>query len=198
MARVVRQADARARRDSWRRFLHRFEERQCAALLDDCLKAGISVVAIAYRYSTDAIAPAPLLDGAPAVQFIRSNAKAWNIDKSRFVATGGSAGGAMSLWLCCTMTWPIRPAPTRSLASRLAGQRDRGSTANQRTTRGRSSSSSLRFDVTYPAFGRLVGWRGAGSSEPVARVVQGVRGIVGHHPRERGTIHLCSSFATAT
>src|SRR5687768_8165656 len=30
-----------------------------AQLLDDCLKSGISVVAIAYRYSTDAIAPAP-------------------------------------------------------------------------------------------------------------------------------------------
>src|SRR5690349_2654274 len=52
-----------------------------AQLLDDCLKSGISVVAIAYRYSTDAIAPAPLTDGARAIQFVRSNAVAWNIDK---------------------------------------------------------------------------------------------------------------------
>lgn len=70
-----------------------------AELLDECLRSGISVAAIAYRYSTEAIAPAPLMDGARAVQFIRSNAAAWNVDKSRFACIGGSAGGAMSLWL---------------------------------------------------------------------------------------------------
>jgi acetyl esterase len=70
-----------------------------AELLDECLKSGISVVAIACRYSTDAIAPAPLLDGARAIQFVRAHSKEWNLDKTRFAATGSSAGGAMSLWL---------------------------------------------------------------------------------------------------
>jgi hypothetical protein len=68
-------------------------------LLRDCLDSGISVAAINYRYSTQAIAPAPFQDGARAVQFLRSKAKDWNIDANRFAATGGSAGAGISLWL---------------------------------------------------------------------------------------------------
>jgi acetyl esterase/lipase len=63
------------------------------------LEAGISVAAISYRYSTQAIAPAPFQDGARAVQFLRSKAKEWNIDPKRLAATGGSAGAGISLWL---------------------------------------------------------------------------------------------------
>jgi Leucine-rich repeat (LRR) protein len=68
-------------------------------LLKDCLASGISVAAINYRYSTQAIAPAPFKDGARAVQFLRSKARDWNIDPKRFAATGGSAGAGISLWL---------------------------------------------------------------------------------------------------
>ena len=68
-------------------------------LLKECLDAGISVAAINYRYSTQAIAPAPFTDSARAVQFLRSKAKEWNIDPKRFAATGGSAGAGISLWL---------------------------------------------------------------------------------------------------
>lgn len=68
-------------------------------LLKACLDSGISVAAINYRYSTQAIAPAPFQDGARAVQFLRSKAKEWNIDPTRFAATGGSAGAGISLWL---------------------------------------------------------------------------------------------------
>jgi len=64
-----------------------------------CLKAGISVVTISYRLSQDAIAPAAFLDGARAIQFIRHNAKQWNIDSNRIAANGGSAGAGISLWL---------------------------------------------------------------------------------------------------
>src|SRR5580704_383283 len=55
-------------------------------LLKGCLDSGISVAAINYRYSTQAIAPAPFHDGARAVQFLRSKAKEWNIDPQRFAA----------------------------------------------------------------------------------------------------------------
>ena len=68
-------------------------------LLEECLDAGISVAAISYRYSTQAIAPAPFQDGARAVQFLRFKAKEWNIDPNRIAATGGSAGAGISLWL---------------------------------------------------------------------------------------------------
>jgi lysophospholipase L1-like esterase len=70
------------------------------------LKAGISVVAINYRYVSQAealgIVPsvkAPLNDAARALQFVRSKAKEWDIDKIRIGATGESAGGCSSLWL---------------------------------------------------------------------------------------------------
>src|SRR5216684_3533768 len=42
---------------------------------------------------------APLEDAARALQFVRSKAGEWNIDKKRSGATGGSAGGCSSLWL---------------------------------------------------------------------------------------------------
>ena len=68
-------------------------------ILEACLANGISVAAISYRYSTQAIAPAPFLDSARAVQFLRSKAKEWHIAKERFGGTGGSAGAGMVLWL---------------------------------------------------------------------------------------------------
>ncbi len=74
--------------------------------LKECLAAGISVVSINYRYSWQAqlagVKPpveAPLHDAARALQFVRSKAKEWNIDKARIGASGGSAGACSSLWL---------------------------------------------------------------------------------------------------
>lgn len=70
------------------------------------LDNGISVVTINYRLMAQAneqkVMPpvkAPLEDAARALQFVRSKAKDWNIDKKRIGATGGSAGGCSSLWL---------------------------------------------------------------------------------------------------
>ena len=70
------------------------------------LDNGISVVTINYRLMTQANAQkvmppvkAPLEDAARALQFVRSKAGDWNIDKKRIGATGGSAGGCSSLWL---------------------------------------------------------------------------------------------------
>ncbi len=70
------------------------------------LENGISVAAINYRYVWQAqnagIEPpvkAPLYDAARALQFVRSKAAEWNIDKTRIGASGGSAGACSSLWL---------------------------------------------------------------------------------------------------
>jgi acetyl esterase/lipase len=41
----------------------------------------------------------PLHDAARALQFVRSKASEWNIDKDRIGASGGSAGACSSLWL---------------------------------------------------------------------------------------------------
>lgn len=70
------------------------------------LKAGVSVVAINYRFikhaEAEGIQPpvkAPLHDAARALQFVRSKAAQWNLDKTRVGAAGGSAGACSSLWL---------------------------------------------------------------------------------------------------
>lgn len=68
-------------------------------LLEECLKSGISVVAITYRLSDEALAPAQFLDSARAIQFIRYKAREWNLDATQVAATGGSAGAGISLWL---------------------------------------------------------------------------------------------------
>ena len=74
--------------------------------LEACLAAGISVVSINYRYSWQAqlsgVMPPvewPLADAARALQFVRSKAGEWNIDKQRIGASGGSAGACSSLYL---------------------------------------------------------------------------------------------------
>ncbi len=68
-------------------------------LLELLLERGISVAAINYRLTTQAPYPAPMLDGARAVQYLRHHARQWNLDPQRFAATGGSAGAGLSLWL---------------------------------------------------------------------------------------------------
>lgn len=67
--------------------------------IDGCLAAGISFASISYRYTTQAPYPVPMLDGARAIQFLRSKAAEWNIDPKRIAAYGASAGAGISMWL---------------------------------------------------------------------------------------------------
>lgn len=76
------------------------------ANVEALLARGISVVAINYRLikhaEAERVSPpvkAPLHDAARALQFVRSKAAEWNIDKQRIGAAGGSAGACSSLWL---------------------------------------------------------------------------------------------------
>ena len=68
-------------------------------LLDACAKAGITVAAINYRYSTQAPFPAPFHDSARALQFLRLHAKDYNLNPKAVASTGGSAGADISIWL---------------------------------------------------------------------------------------------------
>ncbi|WP_395745709.1 alpha/beta hydrolase fold domain-containing protein [Prosthecobacter sp.] len=70
------------------------------------LDAGISVTSINYRFLMDANAAGikpplqwPLQDAARALQYVRSKAEEWHLDKQRIAASGVSAGGCSSLWL---------------------------------------------------------------------------------------------------
>ena len=69
--------------------------------LNTYLEAGISVAAMNYRLTilNKAPFPAAYLDGARALQFLRYNAKAWNLDPERVASTGGSAGAGISMYL---------------------------------------------------------------------------------------------------
>jgi hypothetical protein len=67
--------------------------------LEECLKAGISVASANYRYSTQASYPAPMIDGARAVQYLRYHAKDFNIDSKRIAVAGSSAGAGIALWM---------------------------------------------------------------------------------------------------
>lgn len=70
------------------------------------LDKGISVVNINYRFTWQAqqagVRPPvawPMHDAKRALQFVRSKAAEWNIDKQRIGAWGGSAGACSGLWL---------------------------------------------------------------------------------------------------
>jgi hypothetical protein len=103
--------------------------------LKKLLDSGISVASINYRFTTQAQAAGikppvkwPLEDAARAVQFLRSKAGGWNIDKSRVAATGGSAGACSSLWLAfhndmadSSSTDPVARESTRLTAAAVNG-----------------------------------------------------------------------------
>jgi pimeloyl-ACP methyl ester carboxylesterase len=89
-------------------------------LLQECLRRGMSVAALNYRYSTQAPYPAPMMDSARAVQYLRSRAAEWNLDPKAFGATGSSAGAGISLWLAfhddlanCKSSDPVERQSTR-------------------------------------------------------------------------------------
>ena len=93
------------------------------------LRAGISVVSVEYRFIQEAQAAGvkppvawPLHDAARALQFVRSKAAEWNLDKQRIGATGGSAGACSSLWLAfhSEMAEPQSADPIARESTRLA------------------------------------------------------------------------------
>jgi acetyl esterase/lipase len=96
--------------------------------VEGLLAQGISVVAINYRLikhaEAEGITPpvkAPLHDAARALQFVRSQAAAWNLDQSRIGAAGGSAGACSSLWLAFhdDLADPKSPDPVARESTRL-------------------------------------------------------------------------------
>ena len=91
------------------------------------LEAGISVAAINYRlikHSKDLEPPVkgPMSDAARAVQFLRSKAEEWNLDKDSIAATGGSAGACSALWVAYhdDLAVPDSSDPIGRESSRLA------------------------------------------------------------------------------
>lgn len=100
-----------------------------ADFLPELLAGGLSVVSIEYRFIQEAIpvgveppVRAPLHDAARALQFVRSKAEAWEIDKERIAACGSSAGACSSLWLAFhdDLADPASSDPVARESTRLA------------------------------------------------------------------------------
>ncbi len=70
-----------------------------ANTLETLLEAGISVAALHYRFVQQQRLPAAHHDCRRALQFVRSKAPQWNLDKSRIGAFGGSAGAQLCMYL---------------------------------------------------------------------------------------------------
>jgi acetyl esterase len=70
-----------------------------AWLMSRCLDAGISVASVNYRLAPADTFPAPMLDGARAIQFLRFKAEDFGIDARRIAAAGSSAGAGIALWV---------------------------------------------------------------------------------------------------
>lgn len=90
-------------------------------LIEAMHRRGISVAAIHYRFIRTDPFPAPFVDAARAVQFLRHHAKEYNLDAERFAATGGSAGAGISLWLAThdDMTDPKSDDPVSRQSTRI-------------------------------------------------------------------------------
>ncbi len=98
--------------------------------LQPVLDAGISIASVEYRFIQEAMeqgieppVKAPLTDAARALQFVRSKASQWQIDKPRVVAAGGSAGACTSLWLAFhdDLADPTSDDPVARESTRLVG-----------------------------------------------------------------------------
>ena len=90
-------------------------------VLKELLATGISVAAIEYQFVADKPLPAAHHDSLRALQFIRSKAAEWNINKKRIGAFGGSAGAQICMWLAFhnEMADPESSEPLKRESSRL-------------------------------------------------------------------------------
>ena len=92
-----------------------------ARLVEKCLDAGISVASANYRLSGTAPFPAPMLDGARAIQFVRKNAERAGDRPERGSPPPAARPAQASRFGSGFMTtWPIPRATTRSRGSRRA------------------------------------------------------------------------------
>jgi acetyl esterase/lipase len=132
------------------------------------LDNGISVASINYRFTTQAQAAGikppvkwPLEDAARAVQFLRSKAAEWNIDKTRIAATGGSAGACSSLWLAFhdDMARPDSSDPVARESTRLTAAAVNGAQTSLDPLQLREWIPNMRYG------GHAFGFTGSGARD---------------------------------
>ena len=137
--------------------------------IDAFLEAGVSFATITYRYrDTDPHGVvASLNDSKRALQFIRSKAQEWNIDKTRIGAYGGSAGAGTSLWLGVhdDMADPDSADPVLRESTRLSVV---GATATQATYDVLQWQDLLKFEPDEAGMREMLGFFGLKSEDELA------------------------------
>jgi pimeloyl-ACP methyl ester carboxylesterase len=93
-----------------------------AGVLRQLLEGGISVAAINYRFVPAHPLPAAHEDSRRAIQFLRTKAAEWGLDKKKFGAFGGSAGAQLCMYLAFhdDMAKPASEDPIERESTRLA------------------------------------------------------------------------------
>lgn len=103
------------------------------------------------------IQPAMAHAAARAVQFIRYKAEEWNIDPSRIMLTGSSAGAASSMWLAThdDMANPDSEDPIARLSTRVAGAHVGGgqTTLDPFLIEERIGSEAIKHGMLFKPFG---------------------------------------------
>lgn len=104
------------------------DKKVARATVKKYLEKGISYASVNYRLSGESCLPSPVHDAARAIQFLRSKADEWDLDKSRVALTGGSAGACTSMWILLHDDMaspgakdPIRRQSTRVTAAAVSG-----------------------------------------------------------------------------
>ncbi len=85
------------------------------------MQMGFAVVNVEYRMAKTALAPAAVEDTLCALQWLGRNAKQFNLDLSKVVLTGGSAGGHLAL--ATAMIPADSPSPSISSSGSKEGWR---------------------------------------------------------------------------
>jgi len=133
------------------------DKKQKLAAFKPFLDKGISYAAINYRLTGKVPLPAPVHDAARAIQFIRSKAADWNLDKNRIALTGISAGACTSMWLLLhnDLADPDSGDPIERESTRVtAAVADRGQTSiDPKVIQPWLGSNVLKHRMIYMAVG---------------------------------------------
>ena len=124
-----------------------------------CLDAGVSFASINYRFRSEVPINTVLRDSARAIQFLRSKADEFHLDKTRVAAFGGSAGAGTSLWLAFRddLADPKADDPVLRESTRLVAAASSAGQASYDILKWRDvlgSEEAMRFypQSTWPAF----------------------------------------------
>jgi len=127
--------------------------------IQQCLAAGVSFASINYRFRTEVPINTVLRDSARSIQFLRSKADDYHLDKRRVAAFGGSAGAGTSLWLAFhdDLADPKSDDPVLRESTRLIAAASSAGQASYDILKWQGvlgSEEAMRFypQATWPAF----------------------------------------------